>query len=404
MAGGVLQLESTGIQDKVFIESPQINLFKSVFKRYHNFAFQEIEQTIKGVINFGNVLEIPISKKGDLISKMCFNFKLPALSIPSGSTYIGWTNNIASVLVKEAELFIGNQKIDKLYSVWCEIWDELTTSENHKTSQFSMLGKFETATELQTNATSETEYFFYLPFWFHHNIALSIPIVSLQYHEISVRLTLRPFSELVTFDGSTAPSDVNITSAKFFAEYIFLEDTLRSQFAKNLHVYLINQIQSSNKQSVPTTGTSPIDFRTSLDFNHRVKALYWVLVESDSEDNNDWLNFSKRSDTSHLINKARIVLDGQERESQRNEKYFRLTHPVNFHSHSSNKFIYMYSFSRFPENIQQPSGALNFSQFDSIYLELEIRENNPSTFLYTFALSENFLIIQNGMSALAFLT
>lgn len=403
MAGGILQLEATGIQDQVFIKSPQVNYFKSVFKRYHNFAFQEIEQTIKGVVDFGKVLEIPISKKGDLLTKMCFNFKLPALTIPVGSSFVGWTNNIGNVLIEEAELMIGGQKIDKLYSVWCEIWDELTTSFDHQNSQYPLLGKYETVIELQTNASSETEYTVYLPFWFHSHPGLAIPLVSLQYHEIVVRLTLRDFDKLVIFDGATAPSDVKITFGKFFVEYVFLEDVLRAQFAKELHVYLIHQIQFTGKESIPLTSSQTVNYRTKLTFNNRIKSLYWVLIESDSEDNNDWLNFSRRSDTSHQITEARIITDGQEREMYRDEKYFRLIHPSKFHSHSSNKHIYMYSFSKYPES-DQSSGALNFSQFDSVYLELTIRDNNPISSLHVFGLTENFLIFNNGMSALAYVT
>lgn len=403
MLGGVLQLSAVGKQDSVFILEPQVNIFKTVFKRYHNFAIQEIKQSVQGIINFGETVNVNISKSADLLSEISFRFSLPALSIPSGSTYIGWTNNIASVLVEEVTLEIGGQQIDKLFSVWLEIWNELTMTEDKKNAVYDLLGKFETVSEVETNATSATEYTIYFPFWFHKSPALALPIVALQYHEIKISLKLRSFSQCVVYDGSTAPTNVNITSGEIYCEYIFLEDKLRKLFAKSTHIYLIKQLQFTGKETINAIDSQDLNFKTRIEFNNRIKSLYWVLIESVSENNNDWFNFSRRSDTSQLFEKARILIDGTEREEQRDERYFRLTQPLKYHSHTTNKHIYMYSFSKYPE-YYQGSGALNFSRLDHVYLELLLRANNLETNLYTFGLTENFLILQGGMSALAFLT
>lgn len=403
MLGGVLQLSAIGKQDDVFIKNPQVNIYKTVFRRYHNFSIQEINQSIVGVANFNETIRIPISRAGDLVTAMSLNFSLPALSIPSGSTYVGWTNNLASVLVEEASLEIGGQQIDKLYSIWLEIWDELTTTEDQINSVYEMLGKFETATEVQTNATAETDYTLFLPFWFHKKPSLALPILALQSHRIEVILKLRPFSQCVVYDGATAPDSVDMDNVKFYVEYAFLEDNLRTNFAQSVHVYLISQIQFTGKDTLTSVGSQNLNYKTRLEFNNRVKSLYWVLVESTSENNNDWFNFSRRSDTTQLFEKSRILIDGIEREELRDEKYFRIIQPFKFHTHSTNKHIYMYSFCKYPEGIQG-SGALNFSRLDHAYLELLLRASNPETNLHIFGLTENFLIIQGGMASLAYLT
>ena len=403
MAGGLLQLSAVGKQDVYLTSSPNHNFFKSVYHRYHNFALEEIKQSSIGEINFGKNFTTRIARRGDLVTYLALSFKLPALSIPSGSTYVGWTNNLSMALVKSAELLIGGNRIDKLYSIWMDIWDELAVNESIRDGQSRLIGKFETVSEVQTNATGITDYYLRLPFWFLNKPGLAIPLVALQYHDIELKIEFRDFSECVTFDGATPPTAVNFISGEVYAEYVYLEDKIRSKFAQQPHAYLITQTQlNGDRQTISTTGASGKSFNTLLDFNHPVSELNWVLVETDSINNNDWFNYSRRSDTSKQIDRARLLLDGQPRMDMRDELYFRLVQPVQFHTHSNNKHIYSYSFALDPESNVQPSGSLNFSRFDTVKLQLELRASNPETNLYVFAKNWNILIIRHGMAGLAY--
>ena len=402
MTGGLLQLSAVGKQDIFLIGRPQFNWFKKVYRRYINFALEEIRQSTVGEINFGKRFHANISRSGDLVTGVALSFKLPALTIPAGSTYVGWTNNLAHALVKEAELEIGGNRIDKLYSVWMDIWDELTTTEDKRDGINRILGKFETASEVETNATEETDYYLPFPFWFYTEPALALPLLALQYHEVKVTIQLREFSEVVVFDGPTAPDAVNIISGGIFVQYVFLEDTERAKWAQNSHTYLITQVQQSDPQTIGAIGSSESNYKTRLAFNHVVKELVWVLVETDSIDNNDYFNYSRRSDTSEQINKARILVDGDERLEIRDEKYFRLIQPIRFHTHTVDKHIYVYSFALNPEADAQPAGGMNFSMFDSVELQLKMRASNPATNLYVYGTNFNVLIIKNGMASLAY--
>jgi hypothetical protein len=70
MTGGLLQLMSYGAEDTYLTGNPDISFFKIVYRRHVNFAVQQIEQPLKGTIDFGNKVTCKIAKKGDLISNM----------------------------------------------------------------------------------------------------------------------------------------------------------------------------------------------------------------------------------------------------------------------------------------------------------------------------------------------
>ena len=64
---GLLELVAHGIQDIYLIGNPQITFFKTVYKKYTNFAIESIQQPIGGRADFGQQIEITIQRKGDLI-------------------------------------------------------------------------------------------------------------------------------------------------------------------------------------------------------------------------------------------------------------------------------------------------------------------------------------------------
>ena len=104
MAGGLIQLVAVGVQDIYLIGNPQITFFKTVYKKYTNFAMESMQQPIDGRTDFGQQIEITIQRKGDLIKDIIFEILLPIL--PTGYY---WANGIGNVLIKQVDLEIGGQ-------------------------------------------------------------------------------------------------------------------------------------------------------------------------------------------------------------------------------------------------------------------------------------------------------
>lgn len=397
MPGGLIQLQSYGIQNIRLTGNPQITFFKSVYKRHTNFAIEAVKLQFIGKLDFGKRNSLIIERKADLLSRLYLHFKLPSLTATSG-TYAGWTNAIGYAIIEYIELEIGGNILDKHYGVWMEIWDELTVTENKRAGVNEMVGKFESLAELETNATGETVYYVPLQFWFCRNIGLSLPLIALNYHEIRVTIKLRNFSECVVYDGATPPSEVNITSISILADYIYIDNDERKRFAEKHHSYLITQLQYNEKETIKA-GVQ--DHNVCINFNHPVEEIQWGFVETDSQNNNDWFNFSQNGVVAAQMSKATITLDGTERFETRDEEYFRLIQPYQHHTTITDKFIYVYSFAFDPEK-HQPSGSLNFSKVGEVVLQFSMVPSLSETNLYIYGRNSNIFVVKSGLGGIAF--
>ena len=128
MGGGLLQLVAYGAQDVYLTGNPQITFFKVVYRRHTNFAMEAIQQTFNGNAAFGNTVYCQISRNGDLIHRTYLEVSLPKLTsyIYGVETTPRYVNFVGQRLLKTITLEIGGQQIDKHYSDWLYIWNELS--------------------------------------------------------------------------------------------------------------------------------------------------------------------------------------------------------------------------------------------------------------------------------------
>jgi hypothetical protein len=112
------QLVAYGAQDVYLTGNPQITFFKTVYRRYTNFAVESIQQTINGSVNFGSQVSTQISRNGDLITDVVVEFVLTK-ALPGPTFYP------AEQMLKSVELEIGGQRIDKHYNDWFRTYDGL---------------------------------------------------------------------------------------------------------------------------------------------------------------------------------------------------------------------------------------------------------------------------------------
>ena len=127
--GGLLQLVAYGAQDVYLTANPQVTFFKQLYRRHSNFAMESIEQTFNGVANFGKRVTCTIARNGDLINKIYLQVTLPSVSaadLEDGDFDFSWVPGIGQALVRQVELEIGGQLIDRQYGDWMHIWNELT--------------------------------------------------------------------------------------------------------------------------------------------------------------------------------------------------------------------------------------------------------------------------------------
>jgi hypothetical protein len=401
MAGGLIQLVAVGVQDIYLIGNPQITFFKTVYKKYTNFSMESIQQPIDGRLDFGQQIEITIQRKGDLIKDIIFEILLPIL--PTGYY---WTNGIGNVLMKQVDLEIGGQLIDRHFSEWLDIWHQLTTNEGLIGAYHTMVGNYNAKSSLEANATSPLRLYIPMCFWFNRDYSLALPLIALQYHDIVLKVQLRDFNSCYRNNtNTTLLSGYQLSLCNAWVDYIHLDMEERRKYANNSHEIVIEQLQDSGSEFISKDSTS---VSKKLTFNHPVKELYWFNTINDNlqtniNTGNQQLDYSLPSSI-ETFSSGVLQLNGVDRFNTRSADYFRLVQNFQYHTRYSSNMIYTYSFSLTPDKIQ-PSGSCNMSKFTNINLYLNysgINKSNKDMVLKVYAVNYNVLRIMSGMGGLTF--
>ena len=411
-----MQLVAYGAQDIYLTGNPQITFFKVVYRRHTNFAVESIAQTFNGTADFGNKVSCVISRNGDLVGNMYLQVKLPKLDqTQSSSTYANWVNGMGNALIKTVDVEIGGQQIDKHYAEWLDIWGELNVSKCQQQSYDAMVGNYNSSTGLKYSAAYTKTLYVPLRFWFNRNPGLALPLIALQYHEVKINVDFRPLKELVNSDVAlTTPTDSDgstaaISSCDLYVDYIYLDTDERRRFAQISHEYLIEQVQHTGNEAVAASTSS---LRVDINYNHPVKALYWVFVDDDystvnTSSGNNILKYQNdpidsttgRYDTFATL---KVLLNGHDRFAVRDSDYFRLVQNNQHSTCSPRKHVYTYSFALKPDE-HQPSGTCNFSRIDNATMQFTLSSDQQvAKTLKVFAVNYNVLRIMSGMGGLAY--
>jgi len=384
MGGGLLQLVAYGAQDVYLTGNPQITFFKVVYRRHTNFSIESIEQTFNGSPGFGKRVTCQISRNGDLIHRVYLQAKLPALT--GGLEYVDYAG---LRLIKAVEIEIGGQRIDKHYSEWMYIWNELSLPSGKDTGYRQMV-----AADLGVDSV-ETTVYVPLEFWFCRNVGLALPLIALQYHEVKINID---FEIATNMTKTLAAPGADLKDATLWVDYIFLDTDERRRFAQLSHEMLIEQLQFTGEESVTGNQTRP-----KLSFNHPVKELVFVVQRDavlEFAGSNDWTNFSTAGVNGvNNVSMAKLQLNGHDRFAERAGRYFNLVQPFQHHERvPSNKGINVYSFALKPEE-HQPSGTLNMSRIDTAVLQLTTTGVTAGK-AKIYAVSYNVLRVMSGMGGL----
>jgi len=422
MGGGLLQLVAYGAQDMYLTGNPQITFFKAVYRRHTNFAIEAIQQTFNGTPGYGQRVTCTVARNGDLIHRVYLAVDLSTAGNDSLCKFFGLR------LINFVEVEIGGQKIDKHYSHWMYIWNELSLPKSKKNGYYDMVGA------VGGVAGTGVQKMLYVPleFWFCRNVGLALPLISLQYHEVKINLSFETADKC----KGTATALANGFGASLWVDYIFLDTDERRRFAQLSHEYLIEQLQFTGTESVQSATNN----KPKLNFNHPCKELVWFVNKTYSnaqeDTNNNWMNYtcpltsagtdnkilssdnthkliakklaaSSKSASKNLVANAKLVLNGNDRFAERNGSYFNLVQPFQHHENvPANAGINVYSFALKPEE-HQPSGTLNMSRIDTAVLNLTMNANGDFSAtsghsLSVYAVNYNVLRIMSGMGGIAY--
>ncbi len=333
MSGGITQLVSIGAQDAYIVGNPEVSFFQSTYKRHTNFSHLVFRQIIQGNPSNGGMSTVRFERKGDLLS------------------YVYLTKKNSSGLqefqlddIEYIELLIGGQVVDKQYTdfSWNVANPLLVTSQN--------------------KASSDPKKFYPLHFWFCESWQSALPLVSLQFHDVELRIRWKN------------PGDFQY---ECWADFIFLDTPERTKFssAKSQSILMYQvQTQPSSKGSVQP-----------LVFNQPVKFL------------------ACSSNILGSVNDTiKLQLNGTDIGDEK--VYDQHFNAIPFYYHCPNASTtyttFLYPFCLDTTRVQ-PSGSLNFSRLDSA----RFVSSSGGVFdfgEYIYAVNYNVLKIEDGMGGLMY--
>ena len=507
-----MQLVAYGAQDIYLTGNPQITFFKVIYRRHTNFSMEAIEQTFNGSADFGKKVSCTISRNGDLMYRVYLQVTLPEHQTKAGQSF-RWLNWLGHVLVKNVEVEIGGQRMDKHYGTWLHIWNELTQTAGHQAGYANMVGNVPKLTQVSSGADGcvpSATLYIPLQFWFCRNPGLALPLIALQYHEVKINLEFNEAKNCywaVDADAQNLDCCLNLTAASLYVDYIYLDTDERRRFAQVSHEYLIEQLQFTGAETVSTCCN-----KIKLNFNHPCKEIIWVAqpnknVKCLAQGGPQWFNFTDHIDKSYYTgtpgdplgggmgganaaamwnagalplfgeggfeagasgdddcsgdkgstgkayggvgadpaktkalgdggskwaqitnpwtsgsftvplfdqgenctDSAKLQLNGHDRFSEREGRYFNLVQPYQHHTNVPATGINVYSFGLKPEE-HQPSGTCNMSRIDNACLQLTLtdsslkKEDNTADncAVLVYATNYNVLRIMSGMGGLAY--
>ena len=245
--GGLFSLVAYGAQNVLLSGNPDFTYFYKTYKKYSHFAEESVTFAMDGPqdLSYEQPIQVrfKLQRVADLVRDMYFLFDLPdiyckALQLPiqtangtrTSQYNFAWVPYIGCHIIQEIGIYIGGQKIqgfDGAYMIsraQCDL-------DNRAFQKWSRLvgnipDLYDPANGLYAGGSTGTGYpLVYnnngpppastvipaninrpsiagrtlqvpLPFWFTESTFESLPLVSLQYQECEVQITLRPINEL----------------------------------------------------------------------------------------------------------------------------------------------------------------------------------------------------------------
>src|SRR6056300_1088314 len=349
MSGGIAQLVAVGAQDVHLVGQPEVSFFRSTYKRHTNFSQTVERQVIQGNVSNNGMSTIRFERKGDMLNYVYFMpITVDGNDEPIANAYSDWTTAISKV-----ELLIGGQVIDDQDSTYSTLIAP-TLSATHSSKSVS--------SGLYTGSASER--FYPLRFAFCENWQTALPLISLQYHDVELRITWGPGADTNKWE--------------VYANYAYLDTQERELFAGSPQNMLITQVQKA------TASGNKIQ---ELNFNHPVK----------------YLAAAHATKVNILDDKNRVKLqiNGTDVADFKFANPNFTTVPLYYHtSHGSSTpgaKLFTYPFCLETGKLQ-PTGSLNFSRLDSARIVNDTVVNTDDI----YAVNYNVLRIENGMGGLLY--
>lgn len=311
MGLGLLYLIAKGREDLYMVQDPNITFFKIVYKKHTNFSIECIDQYFKTIPDFGRRVSLIVSKNADLMGEIYLKVTLP--SIPTNNhpeisdiKKFSWVNRIGLAMIKYIDILIGGIEINRNFSDWIHIWNEINMKEGNEKGYNKMIGNIDILTK-PTNGKNSYELMIPINFWFTRESGLYLPLIAIYHHDIMLEVEFNEVEKLYHSTPST---------------FIEVDDDV-ILFNKN---EIIEQKVNNN-----------INLGRFVHYDKLTKKLYYDKIKGDFTLNNKYDIVGRKSRFSITPNSNYIIVNDYD--------YFEIT-PSIINAHMMINYIYLDNMER----------------------------------------------------------
>jgi hypothetical protein len=361
MAGGLLNLVSEGQNNVILNGNPTKTFFTVKYSKYTNFGLQKFRLDYDGLrelrLTEDSTFKFKVKRYADLLMDTYLVITLPDIWSPiyqpcesTGCTWapydFRWIENLGSNLIKEISITCGNSNIATYHGDYLaamvqrdftatkkSLFDEMVGNVpelNDPANAFNRKNTYPSAFYSESPSGAQPSIMgktLYIPIntWFTLDSRCAFPLVSLQYNELEISVTLRPIQQIFqmrdVFDYENnypyvqpnfneerfqfyrflqTPPGVDVSSGKYInkntswnadihliSTYCFLSEQESQVFAAKEQVYLIKDVYRYEFNSV--SGTRRVRLESS---NGMVSSWMMYFQRNDVNLRNEWSNYS----------------------------------------------------------------------------------------------------------------
>lgn len=357
---GLLNLISQGSNNEFLMGNPTSTFFKTSYKKHTNFGMQKFRIDYDGVrdlrLTEPSTFKFRIPRYAELLMDTYIVVTLPNIWSPiyhpceetnnKWSPYeFNWINNIGTNMIKEIEITCGSQLLHKYSGEYIramvdrdyttekkELFNKMTGNVPELYNPGSISSRSNTYPSAYYTSSSVgaepsirgRQIFIPINCWFTLNSKMAFPLISLQYNELVITVTMRPIQELFkvrdVFDYTnnfpiiqpnfnyqqyqfyrfiqTPPSEIIdsinydtkinnwVADVHLLANYCFLSEDESRLFAADSQTYLVKDVFEYRFDNL--VGSK----RVKLNSTGMVSNWMWFMQRSDVNTRNEWSNYT----------------------------------------------------------------------------------------------------------------
>lgn len=340
-----------------------------------------------------------------------------------------WIKEIGHYLIDRVQLLIDDVVIDQYNGEYMSIVHRLEGSDEQENGYSKMIGNIPQLTTF--NNTIKPAYKLFIPIYFTFSkfYEAALPLICLQFSNVSIRVKLKSLSDVAYWTPLTIFNKNPKLKCLMLADYIYIDHEERIKMAPLKQEMLMETIQYNGDVMIDLSTTSEISVRLNMiglskelyivcrldEYidgtlpNGEKKWNYYLVDIPDRETKND----IGLIETTYLhvnpIYTIQIKYNGRERETTKNVLFYTCIQKYEHHRNNNYDGINVYSYALTPE-LLQPSGNANLGKIGNVDLVIKFRDdvmnlvgkNKKIMHINVYNKSSNILRMMSGIGGLAF--